>query len=397
MRKTIRQGWLMPIAAAIPMIILSLAVLSILLAGAANLHLSTDETASWILAVYGLPALVSLILANRYRQPLMFTGNVFVLLFIVSLGHDLSYPELVGAAMVAGALAVLLNMLGLTHQLSALIPVPVVLGLLAGAVMPFVSGIFTSLGAWPAPIGVALLAYFWGRRRLGSRVPPLLPALVAALAVAALQGDLGQGEASLSLYHPVFTAPVFTVKGIVTATPVFVVMLTLQSNIPSFIFLRHQGYDAPERTITTVSGLGTVLFSLLGPIGLSLSLPATSLVAGPEAGPREFRYRAAYIASSMMALIGILAHTAADIPALIPMPLLLAFAGLATFGVLANALQQITRGPLLIGPLFAFAIALSNISLLGLGPFFWSLAIGTGVSFWLEREEWRALRAAAAA
>jgi benzoate membrane transport protein len=37
---------------------------------------------------------------------------------------------------------------------------------------------------------------------------------------------------------------------------------------------------------------------------------------------------------------------------------LLALAGSAMIGVLSNALQQITRGPLLLGPLFAFAIAL---------------------------------------
>jgi benzoate membrane transport protein len=46
---------------------------------------------------------------------------------------------------VAGASIVLLHALGLTGRLAAWIPAPIVLGLLAGAVMPFVSGIFTSL------------------------------------------------------------------------------------------------------------------------------------------------------------------------------------------------------------------------------------------------------------
>ena len=64
-------------------------------------------------------------------------------------------------------------------------------------------------------------------------------------------------------------------------------------------------------------------------------------------------------------------------------------------GVLANALQQIVRGPLLLGPLFAFAIALSEISILGFGPFFWALAIGTGVSLLLERDELQMLHAPA--
>lgn len=41
----------------------------------------------------------------------------------------------------------------------------------------------------------------------------------------------------------------------------------------------------------------------------------------------------------------------------------------------------------------AFVIALSNMSLLGLGPFFWSLVVGTLVTLLLERDAWNDLRA----
>jgi benzoate membrane transport protein len=46
----------------------------------------------------------------------------------------------------------------------------------------------------------------------------------------------------------------------------------------------------------------------------------------------------------------------------------------------------------LLGPLFAFAIALSEISLRGFGPFFWALVIGIGISLLLERDGLRKLR-----
>jgi benzoate membrane transport protein len=87
-------------------------------------------------------------------------------------------------------------------------------------------------------------------------------------------------------------------------------------------------------------------------------------------------------------MIGLLAGIAAGLTEVIPEPLLLALAGLATVGVFSNALQEITGGPLLLGPLFAFVIGLSKISFLGFGPFFWALVLGTGISFLLEREEW---------
>jgi benzoate membrane transport protein len=74
--------------------------------------------------------------------------------------------------------------------------------------------------------------------------------------------------------------------------------------------------------------------------------------------------------------------------------LLLAMAGLALLGALIGALKEITRGPLILGPILAFAVALSNMTLFGLGPFFWALVLGVGVSLLLERDGWARLRTA---
>jgi benzoate membrane transport protein len=388
---TLRR-WLPALSTAIPLIILPIAILSIPLAAAQEMDLSEAETSSWILAVYGLPALLGLVLAIRYRQPLLLTGNVFVLIFIASLGGQLSYPEIVGASIVAGAGVLLISVLGLTDWLAGWIPAPIVLGLLAGAVMPFVSGIFTSLDDAPVLVGGAFLAYIWGYRSLGNRVLAILPALVAGLAIAALTGELGQVPARSPLPLPTLTTPVFSVHAIATATPVLVILITLQSNVPSMVFLRNQEYHPPERLIDTVSGVGTLVGSLLGPTAVSLSLPATAIAAGADAGEHQLRHRSVYLASGAVVLIGLLAGIAAELPEIIPLELLLALAGLAVIGVLANALQQITQGPLLLGPLFAFAIALSEISILGFGPFFWALVIGTGISLLLERDKLQTLR-----
>jgi benzoate membrane transport protein len=388
---TLRR-WLPALGTAVPLIILPIAVLSLPLVAAEEMRLSAAETASWILALYGIPSFLSLVLTIRYRQPLLLTGNFFVLIFIVSLGSRLSYPELVGASILAGVSVVLLGMLGLTVRLANWIPAPIVLGLLAGAVMPFVSGIFTYLGDSPVLIGGTVLAYFLSLRILGNRLPAILPALVTGLAIGALTGQLGAVSARLSLPVAVVTVPDFSVQAIATVTPVLIIIITLQSNLPSMVFLRNEGYRPPERLINNVSGVGTLLGSLLGPAAVSLSLPVTALVAGPEAGEHQYRLRAVYLASGAIVLVALLAGIAADIPEIVPLSLLLTLAGLAAVGVLSNALLEITRGPLLLGPLFAFAIALSEISLFGFGPFFWALVIGSGISFLLEGDKLRELR-----
>ncbi len=381
------------LSAALPIIIISVTALSVVFAAAEGLDISAAQAASWIVALYGIPGVLSLWLSMRYRQPLILTGNIFALIFIASLGGQLSYPELVGASVVAGAIVVLVGALGLTGRLAAWIPAPIVLGLVAGAVMPYIAGIFTALGDEPVLVGGAFLAYLLGRRIQGPRLPAILPALIAGLALAGLTGHFGPLPTRMAWPIPIITLPTFSLHAIATATPVLVVLITIQGNLPSVIFMQSQGYAPPERVINAVSGGGTLVGSLLDPMALSIAVLLTPLTAGPDAGDREVRHWSVYISASAFVLIALLAGVAADLPVLIPLPLLLALAGLSLVGVLASTLQQITRGPLLLGPMFAFAIALSRISLLGLGPFFWSLVFGMGISLLLEQEALKRLRA----
>ena len=391
-RSDILRRNLPPIGAAVRSIVIFIAVLSIPLSAAQVLELSAAETSGWILALYGLPAVLSLILAFRYRQPLMVTGNLFFVIFIAGLGNRLSYPELIGASMLAGAAVLGDGLLGLTARLAACLPLPIMFGMLAGAVLPFVEEFFTILGDAPAVVGGTLLAYFASRRLLEDRLPAILPALVTGLVIAAVTGQFKSASESLSLTMPKLTLPVFSLPAILTATPVFVVLITLQANLPSVRFLQSQAYDPPEVVIDVVSGAGTMLGSFLGPTGVSLALPATSLVAGSGAGDREIRHRAVYMVGCAALLVGLLAGFAVGLAGIIPASLLATLAGLSLVNVLGSALKRITQGPLLLGPLFAFAIAVSNISFLGFGPYFWSLVIGTAVSLLLEWDGIEALR-----
>jgi len=137
--------------------------------------------------------------------------------------------------------------------------------------------------------------------------------------------------------------------------------------------------------------VGTMIGSLLGPTGISLSLPATSLVAGAEAGEHDKRHLSVYMACCVALLVGLLAGIAVDVASILPLVLLLTLAGISVVDVLGTAIKRLTEGPLFLGPLFAFVVAMSDISFLGFGPFFWSPAIGTGISLLLERDELRKL------
>lgn len=92
--------------ASIPITIIFIAVLGIVLtaAGPDGLDLTDAQTSGWIAVLYGLPTLIALFLSVRYRQPLLMTGNVFAIIFFVSIGDRVTFPELAGASMVAGAI-----------------------------------------------------------------------------------------------------------------------------------------------------------------------------------------------------------------------------------------------------------------------------------------------------
>ena len=380
------------IGAAVRMIIIFTSVLSIPLTAAKVLELSQDQTSSWIMSLYGFSALLGIALTIKYRQPILITGNIFFIIFISGLEGQIGYPELIGASIVAGAAVAIVGLVGLTERLTSYIPVPIVYGLLAGAVLPFVTDLFTNLGVSTLIVGGTLLAYLLSRRFLGNRLPAILPALITGLICSAYTGQFEQFQSQLHFTIPKLTMPVFSLQAIITAAPVFFVLITIQSNLPSIRFLQSQEYEPPELVISVISGVGTIIGSFLGPIGVSLSLPATSLVAGPGAGEKETRHRSVYISGLFAVFVGLFASIAVGLASVIPLVLLLTLAGLSVVNVLENSLQQVTQGPLTLGPLFTFAITVSEISFLGYGPYFWALFIGTGVSLLLERDGLKKLR-----
>jgi benzoate membrane transport protein len=392
--------------AAIPIVIIYFAVLGIVLTAADGLGLTAAETSAWIAVLYGWPTLLSLVLSFRYRQPLLLTGNIFAIIFFASLGDRLSFAELCGAAIVAGAALLLLALFRLTGRIADWFPTSIVQGLIAGAVMPFVIRVFTGLSTShgdvriplevPLMVGAAFVAYLVSMRVFGTRLPPILPAFVVGIVVAALTGQLGAFPTSFSLPDLEVIRPEFSWAAIASATPVLVALMTVPSNIPSVIFMRSQGFEPPERMVNVVSGVGTIAGSFLGPVAVSLALPPVLLTAGPGAGERSIRYRSIVLPGITGLAIAVFASTAADLAVLVPSVLLLAMAGLALLAALVTAVKEIAAGPLTYGPIIAFAIALSDMTVFGLGAFFWSLVLGTAVSLFLERDGWRELRAAKA-
>jgi benzoate membrane transport protein len=285
---------------------------------------------------------------------------------------------------VAGLVVAALGALGLTTRVAGLVPTAVVFGVVAGNVLPFVIGTFEALQSEGLLVGAALAAYLVGRRSLHPRVPPILPALVVGLALAATTGRLHGAATGWTWPALAPSTPSFSPAAILTVVSIAVPLIALHANLTAVAYLRSEAYAPPARAIEVATGVATAVASVFGPCPVCMGALVTPLTAGSEAGERAVRPWAAYAGAVGFLLIALGAGVAADLPSLIPLPLLLAVAGLALLGVLSQALTQVMAGPLRLGPLVAFAVASSSLSLLGLGPAFWALVFGTVASFVVE-------------
>jgi benzoate membrane transport protein len=267
-----------------------------------------------------------------------------------------------------------------------------VFGTVAGAVLPFVVGIFRDMAVEPTMIGFTVLSFLLARRFLSARIPAVLPALGVGVLVALLSGKLSGASDPWSLPALATSGPVFTWQEMLAIGPVIAILISANSNLASVIYLRSQGYDPPERGINIATGIGTMIGGLFGAIPVSMGTFVMPLVAGPEGGEPHQRSWGPYAASAGMLVMVLFAGIAAQVPSMIPTTLLLAIAGLVLVAVLGQMLGGALGGPLRLGPLFAFVVAASGMTLWGFGSAFWALVIGMAVMLLLEPREFAAVR-----
>jgi benzoate membrane transport protein len=376
--------WVKPVSVAIPVTIFAVSALAYPLAIAPALGLSLDQRTSWIIGLYLLPAAASFLMTYFYQIPLIVGWNGPAIIFLASASATASYSDILGAMLLTGVVLIALGASGLSAKLAAFIPAPIVFGVVAGSILPFLVDAFNFLGATPGLIGTTLVIWLIARRFLEPRVPAVLVAFVAGLVYAWLSGNTGAVSASTFIPGFELTRPTFSLVALATITPVFVVLIAANSNLAGSVVIKNAGFQPPRRMLDAMSGIGVFTGTLFGAIPLALSMNLNAMTAGDDAGDRERRHWSVYASAFGFLIIAGAASIAADLPNLIPMSLLLTVAALALLGIFVQMLKQTMEGPILIGPVVALAVSLSGLALFGFGAFFWALVLGTMVTRILE-------------
>lgn len=183
----------------------------IIINGATEAGLPAQLISSWIFGVYVFGGLISIVLGFYYTMPVTGAWSIPGAVLVVAALQQFPFAEMVGAFLVAGALVLVLSPLtGLIRKVAAWLPFPIVMAMIAGALIRFATGVVDAAVAAPVIVGAAVVGYLRLSRYVKA-VAGAVGALIVGIAVAvAVVGGFGALEGNdLGLTAPVLVAPAF--------------------------------------------------------------------------------------------------------------------------------------------------------------------------------------------
>ena len=364
---------------------------AIILAIGSNGNLSEGEIASWIFGVFFINGLITILFCWLYRQPLAFLWTIpGAVLVGPSLTH-LSFQEVIGAYYVTGVLMLLLGTTGWVKRAMQLVPMPIIMGMVAGVFLRFglglVQAVRTDIAIAGPMVAVWLLLMFLPR--LGRRIPPIIGALIiGALATTVLGRFDAAALGHIELIKPVIQAPAWSVAAMIElVVPLAITVLVVQ-NGQGFAVLKAAGHAPPIDAVTVACGLGAIASAVVGGVSTCLTGPVNAIIVA--SGESKRQYTAGMFIGLLAILFGLLAPTFTRLLLNAPKSFVTVLAGLAMLRVLQAAFVTAFKDRFALGALIAFLVTVADISLLNVGAAFWGLLAGFAISSLLERGDFAA-------
>ncbi len=364
---------------------------AIILAVGSNGGLSQNEITSWIFGAFFINGLITILLCWLYRQPLAFFWTIpGAVLVGQSLSH-LTFPEVIGAYYVTSLLMLVLGATGSVKRAMELVPMPIVMGMVAGVFLRFgldlVRAVFADAVIAAPMVAVWVLAT--ALPRLGRFCPPIIGALIVGAIAAIVLGRFdGMAPLQVELVRPVLQAPVWSAAAMLElVVPLAITVLVVQ-NGQGFAVLKAAGHTPPINTVTIACAVGAAASAVVGSVSTCLTGPTNAIITA--SGERNRQYVAGIFLGCLALVFGLLAPTFTRLLLSAPKSLVTALAGLAMLRVLQTAFITSFKGRFSLGALIAFLVTVADVPLLNVGAAFWGLLAGGCVSWLLERADFSA-------
>ncbi|MCE8026209.1 benzoate/H(+) symporter BenE family transporter [Billgrantia aerodenitrificans] len=341
----------------------------------------------WVISYLMINGLFGLLVPSYYRLPLPMANSIPGALLFAAVIPVVGLEAALGATLIAGAISLIAGLTGVMATVMRLIPMPIVMGMIAGVLLSFGTRMVGSLDDALLPASIMILSFFLAAR-LFRRVPPLLVAMGAGIAYLMATGvDFSGIQATVRF--PEFVVPEFTLGAFLAyGLPLAIILVGMET--PAGVGLvKGMGYDkVPANGITAVGGLGTMISSFFNLHSTCIAAPMTGICSSPEAGERDKRWVAAVITGAIFVVCAPFYGYVVSLIEATPGYFIAIIAGLALVRVLTSALAIAFSGKKHeMGALFAFLIAASGIQILGIGASFWALVLGVLISMIFETKD----------
>ncbi len=361
---------------------------AIILAVGSNGGLSEAEIASWIFGVFFFNGLITLLFSALYRQPLVFFWTIPGTVIVGQSLTHLTFPQVIGAFYVTGVLMLVLGASGWVKRAMQLVPMPIVMGMVAGVFLRFGLELVRAVFADTLIVGpmVAVWLILSAIPRLGRRLPPIIGALVVGASTTILFGRFdANATLQFELIRPVIQVPVWSIAALVElVVPLAITVLVVQ-NGQGFAVLKAAEHAPPINAVTLACGIGSVIAAIVGGVSTCLTGPTNAIVV--SSGERQRQYTAAMFVGGLALVFGLLAPTFTRLLLVSPKSLVMALAGLAMLRVLQTAFVTAFKQRFSLGALLAFLVTVADVPLLNIGAAFWGLVAGFAISWLLERAD----------
>ncbi|MEU7579819.1 benzoate/H(+) symporter BenE family transporter [Streptomyces sp. NPDC041068] len=334
------------------------------------------EISSWMLALGVGIAVTCVGLSLRYKVPVVTSWSTPGAALLATSLSGVSMEKAVGAFVFSAVLIMVSGLTGWFARVMDRIPVPLASALLGGVLLDFGTGLFSQMGGSFAIAFPVFVLYLLARRLLPRYA--VVVALGGGVVASVLAGGWHLERVRLSFAQPVFTAPEFDWKVLISVgVPLFVVTMASQ-NLPGVAVLRGSGYEVPVSPVLTWTGAAQAVLAPFGAFGLNLAAMTAAICTGDAAHPdRQRRYLAAVWAGVFYLCVGLLGATVASLLTAMPHALVLAVAGVGLLATIEASLASALSDPAAReAAVVTFLATASGVTLLGIGSAFWGLLAG---------------------
>jgi len=348
----------------------------IIFQAARTVGVTPPQIGSWMMALGFGMGLTTIGLSLRYKAPVITAWSTPGAALLATLPGGILLPEAIGAFLFSAMLIIVCGITGWFEKIIDRIPLSLAAAMLAGIIFQFGIDAFISMETQLQLVFAMFVAYLFAKR-FAPRYA-IIFVLVLGFIICQFQDLLNFTEFSFSFAQPQWIQPEFSIAALIgIGIPLFVVTMVSQ-NIPGIAVLRASGYQTPISPLISWTGITTLLIAPFGGFAINLAAITAAICTGPEAHEDpDKRYLAGLSAGFFYILLGIFGAAVAALFAVFPREFVLALAGLALIGTIANSLHTaVSEVDNREAAVITFLVTASGMTLFGIGSAFWGLVSG---------------------